>query len=334
MLPVQLEYTAPTGCPTQTEFVQLVASRGGDFAHPGAGTKARAMVVTLRREANDHAGSLQLRLDDQASDARQLRAETCTAVAEGLAVVAAIALRGSEAPAAPVEAQPSPPPSQPVVPAKPAPTAPTAPRDTRLHPLGLWGNEEVPVTAGPLRVRREIAATLSGGVMLGVIPGVVLPRYDLSLMRTNFITTPGETSFLIGNVLGVGWSYFGNATRRDGDFSTEFNGLTAGVTSCTPLIYDTDGFVALFCGKFSVGLMSLETKDAASEYAQSKLIGLGTAALELDTRYNIGKYFHVGLLAGGEIWTSKLTAERADGSELFHSRLFSVNLQLGLGLHF
>lgn len=339
MIPVQLEYTAPTGCPTQTEFVQLVASRGGDFAHPGAGTKARAMVVTLRRDANDHAGSLQLRLDDQASDARQLRADTCLAVAEGLAVVAAIALRGSEAQAAPVEAQPSPAVPEPVEPAaaKPAPAAPPAPPappDTRLHPLGLWGNEEVPVTAGPLRVQREIAATLSGGVMLGAIPGVVLPRYDLSLTRANFITTPGQTSYLIGNVFGVRWSYLGNATRRDGDYSTEISGFKAGVTSCSSLIYDTDGFIALFCANFSVGLIDLQTKDAASDYTQSKQIGLGAASLELDARYNLGKYVHVGLMAGGEFWVSKLAAERADGSELFHSRLFNANVQLGLGLNF
>lgn len=335
MIPVQLEYTAPTGCPTQTEFVQLVASRGGDFAHPGAGTRARAMVVTLRRDTDEHAGSLQLRLDDQASDARQLRAETCAAVAEGLAVVAAIALRGSEEAAAPVEAQ-SPPVPAPVVPvaAKPVPIAPAVPTDTRLHPVGLWGNEEVPVTAGPLRVRRELSARLSGGVVFGAIPGVVLPRYDLSLTRANFITTPGQTSYLIGNVFGVRWSFLGNATRRDGDYSTELRGFMAGVTSCSSLIYDTDGLVALFCANFSVGLMDLETKHAASDYAQSKQIGLGSASLELNARYNIGKHFHFGLDAGAGFWISKLTAERADGSELFHSRLFNGNIQLGLGSSF
>ena len=336
MIPVQLQYTAPPGCPTQVEFVQLVASRGGDFANPGAGTKARAMVVTLRRDTSEHAGSLQLRLGDETSDARQLRAETCAAVAEGLAVVAAIALRGSEEAATPVQPAPSPPPPEPVAPlaAKPEPLAPTAARDTRLRSLGLWRSEEVPVTAGPLRVGHELSARVSGGVMLNVIPGVVLPRYDLSLTRANFITTPGETSFLIGNVFGVRWSYLGDATRRDGDYSTLVSGFKAGVTSCTALLYDTNGFVALFCANFSAGLLALETKHDGSDYEQTKLVGFGSASLEFDARYNFGKHFHVGLMAGGESWVSKATAERADGSELFHSRLINANVQLGLGLNF
>jgi hypothetical protein len=179
-----------------------------------------------------------------------------------------------------------------------------------------------------------LAATLSGGVVLGAIPGVMLPRYDLSLTRANFVTTPGQSSFLIGNVFGVRWSYLGNATRRTGDFSTELSGLKAGVTSCSSLTYDTAGFVALLCANFSVGLMDLETKQAAGDYKQSKVVGLGAASLELDARYNIGKRVHVGLTAGDEMWLAKLTAERADGSELFHSRLFNANLQLGLGLNF
>jgi hypothetical protein len=339
MIPVQLEYTAPTGCPTQSEFVQLVANRGGDFAHPGAGTKARAMVVTLRRDANEHAGQLQLRLGDETSDARQLRAATCAAVAEGLAVVAAIALRGSEDGATPASPTSPPAAAEPVVSAAAerapvAPVAPVAPRDSRLRSLGLWRSEQVRVTAGPLGVEHQLSARLSGGVTLGVIPGVVLPRYDLSLTRANFITTPEQNGFLIGNVFGVRWSYLGDATRRDGDYATQISGSKAGVTSCTPLHYDTDGFVALFCANVSVGVMALETKHDTSDYEQTKLVGLGTASLELDARYNFGKHFHVGLMAGGEFSVSKLTAERADGSELFHSRLFNANVQLGLGLSF
>jgi hypothetical protein len=92
--------------------------------------------------------------------------------------------------------------------------------------------------------------------------------------------------------------------------------------------------VALLCSNFSIGLLDLETKRAASDYKQSKVTGLGSASLELDARYNIGKHFHVGLAAGTEIWLAKLTAERADGSELLHSRLFNANIQLGLGSSF
>jgi len=346
MIPVQLEYTAPTGCPTQTEFVAFVANRGGDFAHPDPKTKARTMIVTLRREGAEHIGSLELQQAGLASDARQLRAPSCAEVAEALAVVAAIALRGSESPAAPESPPSEPPTGEPALPAAqspaPAPAPPAAPvhappaepADHRLRAVGMWGDEQVPVGAGQLQVKRSLAATLSGGVVLGAVPGVVLPRYDLTLLRTNFIVTPEHSRLLIGNVFGVRWSFLGSATRQSGGYSTEFNGFKAGVNACASLHYDADGFVALLCSGFTAGLMHLETKEAASSYTQSKSIGMGAASIELDARYNIGQYFHVNLMAGGEAWVGKLSAERADGSELFHSRLLNANVQLGLGLHF
>ncbi|HEX2871832.1 MAG TPA: hypothetical protein VHP33_11260 [Polyangiaceae bacterium] len=341
MIPVQLEYTAPTGCPTQTEFVAFVTNRGGDFAHPGPKTKANAMIVKLRREASEHVGSLELRLDDMASDQRQLHAPSCAEVAEALAVVAAIALRGGDStepaatppvatsePAAPVA------PSAPLAP-RPAPAVvPPPPSETRLRTVGLWGNEQVPVTAGPLQVKRVITLTLSGGAIFGAIPGVVLPRVDLMISRTNFITTPDHSSFLIGHVLNVGWSYFGGVERQTGSYSTKIHGFKGGVHSCSALTHDTQGFVALLCAGFTVGLVNLETKEAASDYHQDKLVGLGTAGLTFDARYNLGQHFHLNASAGGEMWMSTFSAERADGSKLFESRLFNANAQLGLGVHF
>lgn len=344
MIPVQLEYTAPTGCPTQAEFVAFVANRGGDFAHPAPKTKARTMIVSLRREASEHTGSLELRLDDMASDARQLHAASCTEVAEALAVVAAIALRGADEGPATVDAQPAPSPApEPVAaaapsliapPAQPSSPSTEAPDEARLRSAALWGNEELSVAAGPLKVKRILATTLSGGVVVGAIPGVVLPRYDLTLTSTNFITTPQRTSHLIGGVFGVRWSYLGNATHHSGSYATEMNGFKAGVLGCTSLTYDANGFVALFCSGFMLGLLHLETKDTASAYRKADDVGFGAATIELNARYNFGKYVHVGLAVGGDFWVGKLAAQRADSSELFHSRFFNGNAQLGLGLNF
>jgi len=75
VIPVQLEYVAPSGCPTEAEFVAAVARRGCDFVHPAPTARARAMFVTLRRSSSDHQGSLQLQFDGSTSDARQVRAE-------------------------------------------------------------------------------------------------------------------------------------------------------------------------------------------------------------------------------------------------------------------
>jgi hypothetical protein len=338
MIPVQLEYTAPTGCPTQVEFVALVANRGGTFAEPDANVRARRMLVSLRREASGHVGELELRADEAASDARELRGQSCAEVAEALAVVAAIALRGAKEEAGTIA--PPPPgttPSEPVAP--PAQGAPSAaplatPRETRLRAIGAWGNDQVAVSAGPLQVRRSLALTLTGGAVLGAIPGVVVPRYDLTFSRANYITTPQGSNYLIGGIVGVRWSFLGKATHRSGDFATRISGFKAGAHLCASLTYDTEGFVALFCSGFALGLVHLETEDRTSDYRQSKDIGIGAASIELNCSYNIGKYFHVNAVAGGEFWVGKLAAERADGSELFHSRLFNANLQLGVGVHF
>ncbi len=338
MIPVQLEYTAPAGCPSQAEFVALVAHRGGDFAQPAAKLGARRMVISVRREASGHLGQLELRGDDAASDARELRGQSCAEVAEALAVVAAIALRGSEEepdavapPAGSPRAMEPPPSATQVVPSAP-PVA--IPQETRLRTIGAWGNDRVPVSAGPLQVRRSLDVTLTGGAIIGAIPGLIIPRYDSTFSRTNYITTPAGSNYLIGGIVGVRWSFVGKATERNGDFSTELSGFKAGVNLCASLAYDTEGFVALFCSGFALGLVHLETRDRASDYHQSKDIGIGAAAIELNGRYNIGKYFHVSAVAGGEFWVGKLSAERPDGSELFHSRLFNANLQLGVGVHF
>jgi len=282
---------------------------------------------------------LEVRQGELASEARKLRAASCREVAEALAVVVANAPRGADEPAAPPAEEaaapltPGSPPPLAAEPARPAPIRKPAP-ETRLRTIGLWGNEQVPVTAGSLQVNRALALTLTGGVTVGAIPGVVLPRYDFALSRANFITTPGQGSFLVGNVFGVSWTYFGPATRKSEGYSTDIHGLKAGVSSCTPLTYDTTGFVALFCGAFTVGVLSQETKEEASSYHQEKVVGLGAASLLFDTRYNFSQYVHAAAIVGGDVWVSKLSAERADGSELFHSRLFNASVQLGLGAHF
>lgn len=80
--------------------------------------------------------------------------------------------------------------------------------------------------------------------------------------------------------------------------------------------------------------MRVARKDTAGDYQKVDDVGFGSATIELNARYNFGKYVHVGLAVGGDFWIGKLAAQRADGSELFHSRLFNANAQLGLGLNF
>jgi hypothetical protein len=111
-------------------------------------------------------------------------------------------------------------------------------------------------------------------------------------------------------------------------------GIKAGLGGCGPLLYDPKGLVLSICSEIAAGAMAVETKDATGNVTQNKTVGLGTASIELASQYNIGSLFHLDLRAGGEMWLSKLTAERPDGTRLFESSTFNAYLLAGLGLHF
>jgi hypothetical protein len=162
-----------------------------------------------------------------------------------------------------------------------------------------------------------------------------MPRFDLTLSRANYVTTPEGDSYLIAGWLPkVRWSWLGPASKDSNNFSTKIWGMKGGFSGCSSLTYDTRGAIILLCGEIGAGLMQLDTTDAAGTKVQSKAVGLGFAGFELDSSYNLGQSLHINLKLGGELSLSKLTAERPDGSEIFHSSPFSAYFQLGLGFHF
>jgi hypothetical protein len=75
-------------------------------------------------------------------------------------------------------------------------------------------------------------------------------------------------------------------------------------------------------------------KAVSGTRTQQKDVGIGTVSVELDTQYNLGSHFHVQLQLGGEMWMTKITAERPDGSQFFHSAMFNAFVMAGLGLQF
>ena len=100
-------------------------------------------------------------------------------------------------------------------------------------------------------------------------------------------------------------------------------------------MYDLEGLVLLACAHISAGLMNIETKDATGAVTQSKNVVLGSAGLDLTSRYNFGQYVHASLTLGGETWApGELSAERPDGSRIFDARLFNGHAQGGFGINF
>ena len=335
----RLSYSAPEGCPAEAAFVAALESRGAALERA---PEARLVEVRIARAASGFAGSLQIGEGSEASGARQVHGGTCAEVSDALAVVAAIALQGgaeasadgtqqdSGPSATPVTVSVAPPPVVTATRLATDPVAPPAPPPLQT----VMYKEQVNVPAGQLSLGYMARYTLSAGAALGVIPQLTLPRLDFTIARANLVSAPGGQDFLLGGVLRARWSFLGPAEHHAPGFDTRVVAIKAGIGSCTPLKYDPDGLVLELCAEVAAGAMGLETRDAARNKTQSKTVGIGTASLEAHTQYSLGSTLYLDLNLGGEMWLSKVSAERPDGSQLFHSSLFNAYALAGLGLRF
>jgi hypothetical protein len=338
--PVRLAYEAPEACPAQPAFVAAVAARGGDFAGAQSTGSRRVMVVAIRKEEHGFAGAFQVRDDETASNKREVHGQSCGDVVDALAVVTAIALRSESADVA-ADAAPganvTPRAAPPAVPAARAETPVGAPPEERLRGSTRAlppRTEKVQVGAGTLRFDVQRSYTLSVGAAVGLVPSVVLPRYDLSMVLANFVTTPEGAQRIAGPVVQVRLSGFGPATYRSANTTTDLSGISFGFGLCQSPHYDTRGLVLLFCGEYGGGLMRLVSRGADGSQIQAKNAGYGTVTFGADLQYNIGAIFNVAAKVGGGFNVGDVTAERADGSQIFKSSLLSAYGLLGVGLHF
>jgi hypothetical protein len=92
--PIHLEYTAPVGCPDASRFLEHVSARAGAVRAATSGESARTLRVTIRRAGARAEG--ELRTDEEPAP-RRLEAPTCSAVVEGLGLVAAVMLEADDA---------------------------------------------------------------------------------------------------------------------------------------------------------------------------------------------------------------------------------------------
>ena len=323
-----LSYRVPGECPVEAAFVAAVAARGGNFDRLRSVEASRSLEISIEKHPTGFRGSLQVRAKDGDSDAREVYAEGCAEVVNGLAVVTAIALGGPET-TVPASAEATP--RADAASAPPAPT-PAPPDDSRLRSLNLGGVDSIRVGAGTLGVNAAMTYSLSGGLAVGVIPSVVMPRYDLSISRANFVTPPDGRHYLVGNVVRVRVSWLGDATYRSVDTSTRLYGFSFGIDLCAAPVYDRRGLILLACVEYAGAAMNLETHEATTASTTSKTDGFGTVGLNAELQYNLGAHLHLDLRAGTDFALSPLTAERADGSQIFRSQPFSGFVVAGAGL--
>jgi hypothetical protein len=335
-----LSFQGPSECPAEAEFVAAVEARGGRFDFLRSDGADRSLEISIRRVGPSFHGSLKVRARDGASDSREVHAEHCGEVVDGLAVVTAIALRG--APGTLIASTTDEVRNNSAVPQPEVGVPPPAPtdgasEDTRLHAKIGPGTESIRVAAGKVDVSHASTASISAGVVFGLIPGLTLPRYDLSLSTANFITPPDGRHYLVGLVTRLRVSLLGEDTYRTVNTSTHIVGVGFGIDLCRSPYYDTRGLVLLVCAEYAGGSMTFDTQDAVAGKTLSKTVGFGTAGLNAELQYNLSRYVHVDLRVGSDLTIgSPLTAERADGSEIFRARQVGISgyAVAGIGFHF
>jgi hypothetical protein len=333
---VRVVYRAPRECPSQAQFERAVGERGARFDQAPDALGGAELSVAVSAGVDGFVGSLALTGVSPLPEPRALHASGCEEVVRGLAVITALLLRAEprEASTGPTESEQAAAPA--AVADEPAATAPASTQraSLRLENIGQFEDEGVEVEAGTVRFERALSYTLAGGVDVGLIPGLAMPRFDLALSRASVVTLPGGDRYLVGGwVPRARWTVLGSSTYRSGDTSVDLLGLKAAFGGCSSLVYDLDGLVLLMCGEVGAGVMRLTTTDAPGVKPRETFVGLGGGGLELNARYNIGSVFHIDAHIGGELTLPGIRAERADGSEIFSASLWSAHALLGMGLH-
>lgn len=332
--PVRLVYQAPAECPSREQFERAVSERDARFDQAPANVAGAELHVTVQADAERFVGTLEIAGLSPVPHAREVRADGCEEVVRGLAVITALVLRAEPSAGLSTVGEPAATgvPATPV-PSKPPPAGP--PPSTRLKSIGQFEDAGVDVEAGSVRFERALAYTLSAGVEVGLIPGVVMPRYDLTLSRANVVALPGGDRYLVGGWLPrVRWTVLGGSSHRSAGATVDMLGLKAAFDGCSSLVYDPAGLVMLICGQIGAGAMRMVTRDAVGTGSREKIVGIGGGGLELNAQYDIGSVFHVDARIGGELTFPGIAAERADGSEIFAASLWSAHASVGLGLHF
>ena len=339
---MKLAYDAPAGCPSEDDFVAAVTARGAQFDAARGTPVPEVMVVSITRTDNGFAGAFQVRDGGEATNKREVRGASCREVADALAVVTAIALQGGagdggEAPAA----APSPPPgaadSQPSSTPAPAPAAPPAPPPKmRFRGHSPWfPPTTVTVPAGEMHLNVASSVNLYGGATVGILPTLVLPHDELSVVLAPFVTTPDGAQRIHGLITKIEFGTWGPGTYKTADTKTnlDFGGNFA-LNMCLSPRYDSEGLIVLFCFGYGGGFLSLNTSALDGTPIQMKNSGFGQATVSGELQYYLGAGFHLQAKLGGGFAIGQITAERADGSRIFATQMWSGDFMLGVGWRF
>jgi hypothetical protein len=340
----RLLYRAPAGCASQADFEASVATRGAHFDDAAASQGGRELRVSITEAPGGFQGSFQSVAAEGSSTIREVHAATCQEVVGALAVVSAIALRGDEAPesngssnadtatpTAPTE------PASPLPAAKPArsPTPRPQADEGRLRARsGVGASRRVEVSAGTLRIDQARLVSLFAGGELGLLPGKVLPRYDLSITGATFVTTPDGRSYIAGVIPRLRLTYLGEGSYRTPSAAVSAQGVGFAMGLCWSPTYDTRGLVALLCAEYGLGQLQFKSTALQQNQTHTTTSALQSAGLSFESEYHFGSLLHLALKLGADASLEPATATLPSGSPIFQSSKFLGYGMLGLGFQF
>lgn len=367
---VELLYSAPKDCPDRAGFTAAVEQRGASFLNPPQDSRGQLFEVQLERRAEAYHGTLTVRDTGQHSSKRGVDGDRCEAVVDALAVMAAIALRpeqpdGNEEAAASQSsgsvsstardavdtAAPIEPRSEPRIRTRASQLGATArggeakgveteqagdgaaERPTpRLRGHSVWGTSSYLVEAGEVNLDAMRSVSILGGATWGLIPSVMLPRYDLAMHNASFLRLPGgiQRLFMVSRVR---VSALGRGRYESADTTTTIQGWSFGMDLCVTPTFDSGGWVVLACVEYGGGILDLDTNDGDGK-VESKSVGFGTVGIGGEVQYNLSSLFHIGARVGWDAYLGDITAERRDGSQLFKASINTLTVGAGLGVHF
>jgi hypothetical protein len=352
---IQLTYSAPPGCPSSAEFLRALDARGADVQLEAA---SRVIAVTIEQSASGYTGRLQVEDEQGTTRAREASAGTCPEVADAMAAVGALIL-------APPPAEPTAQPSSTATPttgtsatapsttartttveassaaaeASKPPAAPTegdsAPRDFRgASALGAearhWKRD---VKAGPLHYDLITSTTVHGGATVGLLPNVVVPRFDLSFVTAPFLTLPGGEQTLVGVMPRIRLGVVGPVSTSISGQDVDLLGYDLRLGLCFSPHYDTQGWVLFGCAEYGGTLFDLDL--GSGENRRNETHGYANVGLDFTAQYNFTPWFHLGLRAGTEAYVGRDQIPLGDGFGSFNlGDPFTGSASLGLGVTF
>lgn len=183
---IQLDYSAPAGCPDRNAFFELVRSRASAVELEDGGQGARKFTVSLEKhDSEDLPYRGRLGEPGKSDDVtRTLEGASCEEVARGIALIIAMQLVPAAREPAPAAPLPKPPP--PAAPPAPAPSAARSPRPTPLRaPKQPRGFEPALLAGASIGLTSSIgsraAPTLQASLELRAMSGPWFARPSLRL---------------------------------------------------------------------------------------------------------------------------------------------------------